>query len=317
MSISSDPDRLAVLVPCHNEAEAIAKVVADFRAALPAARIIVFDNASTDDTAARAAAAGAEVRSVSLRGKGNVVRRMFADIDADVYVLVDGDDTYDAASAPKMVHKLLAEGLDMAVGARIPVGSAAYRPGHVLGNRLLTGFLSRLFGRNFTDILSGYRVFSRRFVKSFPVFSAGFEIETELAVHALEMSMPVGEMETPYRERPAGTSSKLKTYRDGARILFTILRLYSIERPIGFYGSIALTLALGAIGLAIPIFRTYLATGLVPRFPTAILATGVMLLATLSFLAGIILATVTRGRQELKALIYLQHAAPESVARSS
>lgn len=310
MTTSPELHQVAVLVPCHNEAAAIAKVVADFRVALPSARIFVFDNNSTDDTAAIATKAGVEVRKVSLAGKGNVVRRMFADIDADIYLLVDGDDTYDAAIAPQLMHLLLADELDMVVGARVPVGTAAYRPGHAFGNRLLTGFLSRLFGRSFTDILSGYRVFSRRFVKSFPVFSAGFEIETELAVHALEMSMPVAEMDTPYKERPAGSSSKLKTYSDGTRILFTILRLYSIERPIAFYGCIAAVFTITAIGLAIPIFQTYFATGLVPRFPTAILATGMMLLATLSFLAGVILATVTRGRQELKALIYLQHAAP-------
>ena len=308
--------RVAVLIPCHNEAAAIAKVIADFVVALPTAHVCVFDNNSTDDTAKVAAAAGAQVHRVGLQGKGNVVRRMFADVDADVYVLVDGDATYDAASAPRMIQRLLDDCADMVVGVRMPVATAAYRPGHAFGNRLLTGFLSRLFGRSCTDILSGYRVFSRRFVKSFPVFSSGFEIETELTVHALEMSMPVSELETPYKERAAGSTSKLKTYSDGMRILFTILRLFSIERPMVFYGGIAALLVVTSVVLVIPIFQTYLETGLVPRFPTAILATGMMILAALSFFAGLILATVTRGRQEAKALVYLQQAAPKKPAES-
>jgi glycosyltransferase involved in cell wall biosynthesis len=304
------PARIAVLIPCRNEAAAIATVIADFGVALPTARVCVFDNNSTDDTAKFATAAGAQVRHVSLQGKGHVVRRMFADIDAEVYVLVDGDGTYDAASAPRMIQLLLNESADMIVGVRIPVGAAAYRPGHAFGNRLLTGFLARLFGRSCTDILSGYRVFSRRFVKSFPVFSSGFEVETELTVHALEMSMPVSEMETPYKERAEGSTSKLKTYGDGARILFTILRLYSIEKPMVFYGGISALLVVTSVLLVVPIFQTYLETGLVPRFPTAILATGIMILAALSLFAGLVLATVTRGRQELKALVYLQQRAP-------
>src|SRR5579885_1233964 len=308
--MSRSTARIAVLIPCHNEAVTIAKVVGDFRAALPQATIHVFDNNSRDATTAVATDAGAVVRHVSLQGKGNVVRRMFADVEADVYLLVDGDDTYDAASAPALVERLCREQLDMVVGVRAARNAAAYRPGHAFGNRLLTGFLSRLFGRTCNDILSGYRAFSRRFVKSFPVFSRGFEIETELTVHALEMSMPVGEVETAYKERPARSTSKLKTYRDGARILLTILRLYSIERPLQFYGGIAATLAVAAIVLVVPIFRTYLETGLVPRFPTAILATGMMILAALSFFAGLILATVTRGRQEGKALSYLQQLPP-------
>jgi glycosyltransferase involved in cell wall biosynthesis len=297
--------RLAVLVPCHNEAMSIAHVIADFLRALPVAEVYVFDNNSTDATAQIARQAGAEVRSVTLQGKGNVLRRMFADVDADIYVLVDGDDTYDAASAPSMIDLLQAQGLDMVVGVRNATGAAAYRPGHAFGNRLLTGFLSRLFGRNCTDILSGYRVFSRRFVKSFPVFSSGFEIETELTVHALEMSMPVGEVVTPYKERPDGSSSKLKTYSDGLRILLTMLRLFSTERPLAFYGGISIALGVVSIVLVIPVLETYLATGLVPRFPTAILSTGLMISAVLSFFAGLILATVTRGRRELKALFYL------------
>ena len=302
--------RIAVLVPCHNEALTVAKVVADFRAALPDAAIHVFDNDSSDDTASIATRSGAHVHHVALRGKGHVVRRMFADVEADIYVLVDGDDTYDAPSAPMLAGMLASGECDMVVAVRDATDAAAYRRGHAFGNRLLTGFLARLFGRNCRDVLSGYRAFSRRFVKSFPVFSSGFEIEIELSVHAFEMSMPVGEAVTPYKERPQGSASKLKTYRDGTRIAFTILRLFSIERPMAFYGGIAVLLALISIMLAVPIFQTYFETGLVPRVPTAILSTGLMLLSALSFFAGLILATVTRGRQELKALAYLQQRAP-------
>ena len=310
MPISGATLRVAVLIPCRNEETTIAKVISDFRAALPAAIVRVFDNNSTDATIEIASRAGALVRRVGLQGKGNVLRRMFADIEADVYLLVDGDDTYDAASAPKLIELLTSDSLDMVVGVRVPTAAAAYRRGHMYGNRLLTGFLSWLFGRNCTDILSGYRVFSRRFVKSFPVFSSGFEIETELTVHALEMSMPVGEIATPYKERPEGSTSKLKTYSDGARILFTIVRLFSIERPFLFYDGIACALALVSILLAVPIVSTYLETGLVPRFPTAILSTGLMLLSALFAFTGLILATVTHGRRELKMLAYLRLGTP-------
>ena len=297
---------IAVLIPCHNESTTIAAVVTGFRSALPDADIFVFDNNSSDDTATIAASAGAQVRRVGLQGKGHVLRRMFADIDADVYLLVDGDDTYDAASAPQLVDLLTAQSLDMVVAVRAPTAAAAYRRGHAAGNRVLTGFLSWLFGRNCSDILTGYRAFSRRFVKSFPVFSSGFEIETELTVHALEMSLPVGEVVTPYRGRPQGSQSKLSTYRDGMRILLTMVRLFSTERPFAFYGSASIVLAVISILLAIPVVQTYLQTGLVPRFPTAILSTGLMILAGLSFFAGLILSTVTTGRREIKALIYLQ-----------
>ena len=297
---------IAVLIPCHNESTTIAAVVTGFRSALPDADIFVFDNNSSDDTAEVAASAGAQVRRVGLQGKGHVLRRMFADIDADVYLLVDGDDTYDAASAPQLVDLLTAQSLDMVVAVRAPTAAAAYRRGHAAGNRVLTGFLSWLFGRNCSDILTGYRAFSRRFVKSFPVFSSGFEIETELTVHALEMSLPVGEVVTPYRGRPQGSQSKLSTYRDGMRILLTMVRLFSTERPFAFYGSASIVLAVISILLAIPVVQTYLQTGLVPRFPTAILSTGLMILAGLSFFAGLILSTVTTGRREIKALIYLQ-----------
>src|SRR5678815_2264881 len=307
---SADPPRVVVLIPCHDEEITIAKVIGDFRASLPMASVYVFDNNSSDATAKVAAAANAQVRHVGLQGKGNVLRRMFADIDADIYVLVDGDDTYDATSASRMVDLLVSKSLDMVVGVRASTEASAYRRGHAFGNRLLTGFLSWLFGRNCTDILSGYRVFSRRFAKSFPVLSSGFEIETELTVHALELSLPTGEVVTPYKERPAGSASKLKTYGDGLRILLTMLRLFSTERPFAFYGAISVLLAGVSVLLAIPIVETYMQTGLVPRFPTAILSTGLMLLAGLSFFSGLILSTVTQGRRELKSLFYLQQPAP-------
>jgi len=302
---------IAVLIPCYNEAAAIAEVVRDFRSALPGAAIHVFDNASSDDTAAIARDAGAIVHGVELRGKGNVVRRMFADVEAGIYVLVDGDGTYDAASAPRLVELLRSERCDMVVATRQHTSVDAYRPGHVLGNRLLTGFLSWIFGRACADILSGYRVFSRRFVKSFPVLSVGFEIETEITVHALELRVPIAEIETPYSERAEGSESKLRTYRDGMRILLTIVRLFSAERPMMFYSMIAALLALISIVLMVPVAITYAQTGLVPRFPTAILSTGLMLLAALSLSAGGILDTVTRGRRELKMLHYLAQRAPE------
>ena len=306
---------IAVLLPCFNEAAAIAQTVAGFRRALPDAVVYVYDNNSVDDTCAVAAAAGAVVRSERIQGKGAVVRRMFADIDADIYVMADGDATYDAASAPALVARLVDERLDMVVGSRTGNAALAYRPGHRFGNAALTGMLARLFGRSFTDILSGYRVFSRRFVKSFPVLSVGFEIETEISVHALELRMPVAEVETPYFARPDGSESKLSTYRDGWRIARTIVTLYRIERPWQFFGLAALALLAAAVVLAVPLVATYLASGLVPRFPTAILATGLVILASLSFFAGLILDTVVRGRREVKRLAYLAYPAPGGVAR--
>ncbi len=301
---------VAVLLPCYNEETAVAQTIAAFRAALPGATIYVYDNNSADRTVEVAAGAGAIVRRERIQGKGAVVRRMFADVDADIYVMADGDATYDAASAPVMVDRLLAERLDMVVGSRVSEEMLAYRRGHRLGNALLTGMLSRLFGRSFTDILSGYRVFSRRFVKSFPALSAGFEIETEISVHALELRMPVGEVETPYFARPEGSASKLSTYGDGWRILTTIATLYRIERPVLFFGAAGLLLALLAVALAIPLVITYAQTGLVPRFPTAIAATGLVILAALSFFAGLILDTVVHGRREVRRLAYLQLPAP-------
>ena len=302
--------RLAVLVPCFNTETAIAQVVRDFRAALPQAAVYVYDNNSTDGTVEAARAAGAVVRRETHQGKGNVVRRMFADIDADVYVLVDGDATYDAPSAPAMIARLLEDRLDMVVAARVHADDAAYRRGHVTGNRLLTGFVDTVFGSAFTDILSGYRAFSRRFVKSFPVLSGGFEIETELTVHALELELSVAEIRTPYYARPEGSESKLSTWRDGFRILGTILKLYRSERPLRFFSSIGVALAAVSIGLAIPIVIHFIEYGNVPRLPSAILAMGLMLAAFMSIASGLILDTVTRGRREVKLLAYLEQRAP-------
>src|SRR5205823_10384078 len=302
--------RIAVLLPCYNEEAAIAATVAGFRAALPGATVYVYDNNSRDRTREVAAQAGAVVRSERQQGKGHVVRRMFADVDADVYVMADGDLTYDPKAAPVMVGMLLSDQLDMVVGIRRHGEKEAYRGGHVLGNKLFTGLLSGLFGRSFTDIFSGYRVFSRRFVKSFPVLSSGFEIETEISVHALELRMPVGEIETAYGARPEGSQSKLSTYADGWRILRTILTLYRIERPVLFYGAIGALLVALALLLAVPLVLTYVHTGLVPRVPTAVLVTGMTIVAVLCFFAGLILDTVTRGRREVRRLAYLSLSAP-------
>lgn len=300
--------RIAVLVPCYNEAAAVAAVVKGFKQALPTATVYVYDNNSKDRTIDIAREAGAEVRSERRQGKGHVVRRMFADVDADIYVLVDGDATYDAPSAPRMIERLVSEHLDMVVGLRVDQEQAAYRMGHRTGNWMLTRFLAEVFGQAFKDILSGYRVFSRRFVKSFPVLSDGFEIETELSVHALELALPVAEIATPYYARPEGSVSKLNTWRDGFRILGTILKLYRSEKPLRFFGVIGIFFALISIGFAIPIFVTYFETGLVPRLPTAVLSMGLMIMALLSASSGLVLDTVTRGRREMKLLAYLSQA---------
>nr|WP_314444970.1 glycosyltransferase family 2 protein [uncultured Sphingomonas sp.] len=305
-----DQPRIAVLLPCYNEEAAIGPTVAGFRAALPDATIYVYDNNSRDGTVQVAAAAGAVVRTERQQGKGHVVRRMFADIEADVYVMADGDLTYDPAAAPAMVDLLFAEQLDMVVGTRQHDAKEAYRGGHVLGNRLFTGLLSFLFARSFTDVFSGYRVFSRRFVKSFPVLSSGFEIETEMSIHALELRMPVGEVPTAYGARPEGSASKLSTFRDGWRILKVMLNLFRTERPWLFFGVAGALLLVTALILAVPLVLTYIDTGLVPRFPTAILITGLGIVAVLSFLAGLILDTVTHGRRELRRLAYLAQPAP-------
>lgn len=297
--------RIAVLLPCYNEEAAIAQVVRDFRQALPQAAIYVYDNASSDRTAEVAAAAGATVVAEPLRGKGNVVRRMFADVEAEIYVLADGDDTYDAAAAPGLVELLCREQLDMVNAARKSSREEAYRRGHKFGNRLFTNLISSLFGKRFNDILSGYRVFSRRFVKSFPALAQGFEIETELTVHALELRMPVREVPTAYKERPEGSVSKLNTFRDGFRILRTIVRLTKEERPLAFFSAGGAVLALASVALAFPLLLTYLETGLVPRLPTAVLVSGLMVLAFLSLACGLILDSVTHGRREMKRLHYL------------
>ncbi len=305
ISVAASGPRVAVLLPCYNEEAAIRQTVAAFRAALPTADIFVYDNNSSDRTREVAAEAGAIVRTERMQGKGHVVRRMFADVEADIYVMADGDATYDATAAPALIAKLVDEQLDMVVGARRNEVEEAYRRGHVLGNKVFTGILSFLFGRTFSDIFSGYRIFSRRFAKSFPALSRGFETETEISVHALELAMPVGEMVTAYAARPEGSVSKLSTYRDGWRIMKTILHLFRIERPVLFYGGFGLFLALIAAILMVPIIVTYFQTGLVPRFPTAILATGLMIVAFMSFMCGLILDTVVRGRREVRRLHYL------------
>ncbi|MBR0655050.1 glycosyltransferase [Plastoroseomonas arctica] len=297
--------RIAVLIPCYNEAVAIPRVVAAFRAALPAAAIHVYDNNSTDGTRAAAEAAGALVRTETQQGKGNVVRRMFADIEADIYLLVDGDDTYDAAAAPAMVAMLQDDRLDMVTAIRVTEIVAAYRPGHRFGNLMLTGMVRLIFGDRITDMLSGYRAFSRRFVKSFPALAHGFETETEFTVHALELRLPVGEIATPYKDRPPGSVSKLNTIRDGIRILRTILALIQRERPLAFFGLTGLALMLVAVGLFIPVLAEFLRTGLVPRLPTAILSAVLVLAGLLSLAAGLVLDTVTRGRLEAKRIAYL------------
>jgi len=305
--------RIAVLVPCYNEEAAIATVVRDFREVLPGAVIYVYDNNSRDRTAQVAREAGAVVRNESRQGKGNVVRRMFADIEADLYVLVDGDDTYDAGAAPAMIRAAVAEGADLLTARRIHTDAAAYRPGHVFGNKLLTGLTAWLFNVKIGDMLSGYRVFSRRFVKSFPFTAEGFGIETELTVHAVRLMMPLAEMDTRYKERPAGSVSKLNTWRDGFRILRTIGHLVREERPLVFFTTGFAILAAVAVLVAVPVINDYLATGLVPRLPSAILATGLMLLAFLALTCGLILDTVTRGRWEQKRMAYLAIPGPKDL----
>lgn len=297
--------KIAVLIPCYNEERTVAPVVTAFRAALPSATIYVYDNNSSDRTIEIAHAAGAVVRSEQRQGKGHVVRRMFADVEADIYVLVDGDDTYEAEAAPRLVKRLLHEGLDFVNGARVSEAVEAYRRGHRFGNYVLTALVRNFFGRQFTDMLSGYKVLSRRFVKSFPAMSRGFEIETELTVHALELRMPCAEEQTAYRERPLGSVSKLKTYRDGVRILALIADMIRNERPLQFFGLSGLALIAVAIIIDIPLAKTYLETGLVPRLPTAVLSIGLLILAALSCLAGLILDMVTTMRHEMKRLNYL------------
>lgn len=296
---------IAVIVPCYNEGMAIEKVVTDFKTYLPSAQVYVFDNNSSDDTISKALKAGAHVYSVIHKGKGNVVRRMFADVDADIYVMVDGDATYDAESSPKLIQKLIDEHLDMVVGTRVHSQKEAYRAGHTFGNKMLTGCVKSIFGGKFSDMLSGYRIFTKRYVKSFPAMAKGFETETELTVHALELRMPYGEMATPYYKRMEGDSSKLSTYKDGIKILKTIIKLYAFERPILFYGLIALILFILGLAISLPILDFYLETGLVPRLPTALLSTGLVLLSSVLLITGLINENVATGRRELKRLSYL------------
>ena len=304
--------RTAILIPCYNEEAAIAQVVEDFRRILPGAVIYVYDNNSRDRTVEVARAAGAIVRTEPLQGKGNVVRRMFADIEADIYVMVDGDATYAAESAPKMIAALREGSLDMVNGSRVTDIAKAYRPGHRFGNWLLTGMVAWIFGSRFSDMLSGYRVMSRRYVKSFPALSAGFETETELTVHALELRMPIAEIATPYKDRPEGSVSKLSTFRDGFRILWTIIVLVKEERPMQFFSLLALAFASASTALIIPIVVRFLQTGLVPRLPTAVLSMGLMILAFLSLACGLVLETVTRGRREMKRMQYLSVPGPQA-----
>lgn len=303
--MSGAPPRLAVIIPCYNEEVAIGRVVADLRASLPAARIVVFDNNSRDATAERARAAGAEVRDERRQGKGHVIRRAFADIEADIYLLVDGDDTYDAAAAPAMVALLTEQRLDMVTAVRADAAAAAYRRGHRFGNRALTGAVRAIFGAGVSDMLSGYRAFSRRFVKSFPGNASGFETETEFTVHALELRLPIGEVAAPYKERPQGSASKLRTYSDGVRIARTIVLLIKEERPLQFFALVGAVLLVLGLALGIPVVLEFLRTGLVPRLPTALAATGLVLLSFLSAGSGLVLDSVARGRREQKRLAYL------------
>jgi glycosyltransferase involved in cell wall biosynthesis len=311
--LSEAPVRIAVLVPCYNEEATIGKVVHDFRAALPTAEVYVYDNNSKDRTLEVARDAGAIVRTEPRQGKGNVVRRMFADIEADIYILTDGDDTYDAEAAPQLAEVLVREGLDVVSGRRIAVAQAAYRAGHVLGNRMLTGLTAAMFRVKLADLLTGYRVMSRRFVKSFPFTAEGFGIETELTVHAVRLLMPMVEIDTRYKERPEGSVSKLNTWGDGFRILFTIALLVREERPLIFFSGIFVLLALLALLTGTPVVYEYARTGLVPRLPTAILSMGLVLLAFLSLVCGLILDTVTRGRWEAKRMAYLAIPGPQEL----
>ncbi|MGZ6000078.1 MAG: glycosyltransferase family 2 protein [Rhizomicrobium sp.] len=305
---------IAVILPCYNEEAAIGKTVRDFRAALPAAKIYVYDNNSKDRTVEVAREAGAIVRTEMRQGKGNVMRRMFADVEADIYVLADGDDTYDASAAPALIRRLVEEGLDIVTGRRIHTEAAAYRAGHVLGNRMLTGLTAMMFNVKLGDMLSGYRIMSRRFVKSFPFTAEGFGIETELTVHAVRLMMPMAEVDTAYKERPVGSVSKLSTYRDGFKILFTIAQMLREERPLLFFSAIAFVLALAAMVLGTSIVIEFVHTGLVPRLPTALLTTGLMVIAFLSLMSGLILDTVTRGRWANKRLAYLSIRGPQDLS---
>lgn len=309
--------RIAVLIPCLNEEVTIGTVVADFKKELPDAEIYVCDNGSTDRTVDVAKEAGAHVISEPRRGKGNAIRRVFADVDADAYVMIDGDDTYDPTFSPKMINKLFDDGLDVVYGSRVDQEQASYRPGHRFGNWLLTSLVVWAFANPVEDMLSGFRVFSRRFVKSFPAHATGFEIETELTIHALELRMPTATVQTPYKARPENSSSKLSTYRDGFRILMTIIELLKTERPLFFFSWLGAIIALSAVGIAIPkIILPWLETDTVIRIPTAVLVTGMIMISFMSFSIGLVLDTVTRGRREAKHLSYLAQSSPERAPTS-
>ncbi|WP_210214652.1 glycosyltransferase [Mesorhizobium sp. M7A.F.Ce.TU.012.03.2.1] len=302
--------KIAVLVPCYNEELTIADVIHDFKSHLPAADVYVYDNNSSDDTYNASVRSGAIVRKEKSQGKGNVVRRMFSDIEADIYILVDGDGTYDASVAQRLIDELCSGPYDMVNVARAAENSDAYRSGHEWGNKLLTGLVRRIFGAATTDMLSGYKAFSRRYAKSFPALSTGFEIETELVVHALDLRLPQSEITAPYRERPTGSASKLRTYSDGLRILRLIGFLMKEERPLAFFSIVAGILAMLSLLIGASVIIEFMETGLVPRLPTAVLATGIMVSALLSLSSGFILDTVTRGRREAKRLAYLRYPAP-------
>ncbi len=310
-------NNIAVIIPCYNEGLTIAKVVSDFRKELPDSNVYVYDNNSSDNTVDESRQAGAIVRSEEIQGKGNVVRRMFRDIDADFYILVDGDDTYDASIAPDMLRTAIYGHYDLVNCIRRETEYDTYRVGHRFGNRMLTGIVRHIFGNRVQDMLSGYKVLSHRFVKSFPALSGGFDIETEITVHALELSMPVGHVEGHYRGRPEGSESKLHTYRDGLRILWMIINLFKHERSLQFFSLIGLVLMLISLALGIPVAIQFLHTGLVIRLPTAVLAMGIMLVAFLSIMTGLILDTVTRGRLEAKMLTYLQYSASQLISQTN
>ncbi|MBZ9997325.1 glycosyltransferase [Mesorhizobium sp. BH1-1-4] len=310
MNIRDREYKVAVLVPCYNEALTISDVFEGFRSNLPGAEIYIYDNNSSDGTYDIAVRVGAIARKEKSQGKGNVVRRMFSDIDADIYIMVDGDGTYDSSVARRLIDELCAGPYDMVNVARVPENSGAYRSGHKWGNKLLTGLVQRIFGEATTDMLSGYKAFSRRYVKSFPALSSGFEIETELVVHALDLRLPQSEIIAPYRERPVGSASKLRTYSDGLRILRLIGFLVKEERPLAFFSIVAGILGLLSLLIGGPVVVEFMNTGLVPRLPRAVLATGIMGAALLSLSSGFILDTVTRGRREAKRLAYLRYPAP-------
>ncbi len=309
---------IAILIPCYNEESTIGIVVESFKNYIPESSVYVYDNLSSDKTIEVATKSGAIVRSERVRGKGNVMRRMFADIDADIYIMVDGDNTYDASIVRSMVNMLISDNLDMVVATRNAIiPSDAYRSGHIIGNWALTKAVSSIFNHGFTDMLSGYRAMSRRFVKSFPVSSNGFEIETEMTIHALQLSVPFDEIESKYDSRPEGSESKLSTWADGFRILITILTLFKEQKPFQFYGIFFLLFSFTSIILSIPIFSTWIDTGLVPRFPTAILSTGIMILAFVTLSAGVILDSVSRARLDEKRLRYLAFSSPAELNKSN